>query len=289
MDKEQYKQRLHTLVVQLKSQEEKELLDYLLSELSTMPIGAEKIEQIYEYCIEKNARCQAEQFYLGFPIREIIPSLVNDFVRMEMFRRRDNFGDFCLALYQQIEGITNQLCINRTLDEIVGNMWEESAYISIYDDISKQAISPKISVREKVKKKKYSIADLIFPGKNRDTKTPYAVEKAKKPLQNQFANDKMRIIVYYFEYSAMLKNSDYESYNKFTSSLNDIYQCRNWNHRGSKLTEWEQAIFDRIELNRTYYYLHFLGTLARYVRSVITGYPKLGEILQYAKNNSNRV
>ena len=68
-----------------------------------------KIDEIYELCIEKIARQQAEGVYAKFPIKELIPGLVDDYVRMESFRRKDNFGDFCLALYQQIERITNSL------------------------------------------------------------------------------------------------------------------------------------------------------------------------------------
>ena len=59
----------------------------------------ERIEQIYEYCIEKIIRKQAKEFYADFPIKSIVPILEEDFIRMESFRRKDNFGDFCLSLY----------------------------------------------------------------------------------------------------------------------------------------------------------------------------------------------
>ena len=35
--------------------------------------------------------------------------LIQDFIRMERFRRDDNFEDFCLAAYQQIELIISTL------------------------------------------------------------------------------------------------------------------------------------------------------------------------------------
>ena len=54
----------------------------------------ERISQIYEYCIEKVIRSQAIDFYNDFPLKSIIPTIVEDFVRMETFRRKDNFGDF---------------------------------------------------------------------------------------------------------------------------------------------------------------------------------------------------
>lgn len=79
----------------------------------------ERIAQIYEYCIEKVIRSQAIDFYKDFPLKSIIPTIVEDFVRMETFRRKDNFGDFCLSLYQQIECITNKLCTNPSLSAVV--------------------------------------------------------------------------------------------------------------------------------------------------------------------------
>lgn len=51
-------------------------------------ISDERLNQIYEYCIEKILRKQAEEFYKDFPITSIVPTLVEDFVRMESFRRK---------------------------------------------------------------------------------------------------------------------------------------------------------------------------------------------------------
>ena len=81
-------------------------------------ISDERLNQIYEYCIEKILRKQAEEFYKDFPITSIVQTLVEDFVRMESFRRKDAFGDFCVSLYQQIENITNKLCESRQLNNI---------------------------------------------------------------------------------------------------------------------------------------------------------------------------
>ena len=54
-----------------------------------------KIDSIYELCIERIIHDQAVRFYNGFPIEELKSSLIADFVRMEHFRRKDNFDDFC--------------------------------------------------------------------------------------------------------------------------------------------------------------------------------------------------
>ena len=92
-------------------------------------IDGNKVDEIYEYCIEKVVKQQATDFYADFPIPTIIGGLVSDFCRMEFFRRKDCFVDFCLSLYQQIECIVNKLCVNPDLNDIVERMWGYPAYI----------------------------------------------------------------------------------------------------------------------------------------------------------------
>ena len=98
----------------------------------------ERIAQIYEYCIEKVIRSQAIDFYKDFPLKSIIPTIVEDFVRMETFRRKDNFGDFCLSLYQQIECITNKLCTNPSLSAVVEKMMGHSPYVKSGKNLKRQ-------------------------------------------------------------------------------------------------------------------------------------------------------
>ena len=84
----------------------------------------ERINEIYEYCIEKIIRQQANEFYEDFPLQSIKDILIGDYIRMESFRRKDNFGDFCLSLYQQIECMTNRLCEKKELSDITENLWK---------------------------------------------------------------------------------------------------------------------------------------------------------------------
>ena len=234
----------------------------------------ERIEQIYEYCIENIIRKQAEEFYADFPLKSIVPVLKEDFIRMESFRRKDNFGDFCLSLYQQIECMTNKLCEDPTLSDITSNMWGCPAYVKAEKDIPIE-ISNRLS-------KDYSIANLIFPGQNKKTGNLYSIEKSQSTLQTQVAKDKMKIIVYFLGYRATMKSSDFDSYREFTSLLNDIYQCRNMNHRGNSQNKWEIEIFDRIYPLKSFYYFKFMGGLAQYVEYVKTGIDFLSEIKKYS-------
>ena len=263
----------------LLSKQDKEFNEELRKRLDITPVANsaimddERLNQIYEYCIEKIIQNQAEEFYKDFPIPTLIPTLVKDYVRMESFRRKDSFGDFCLALYQQIECVTNKICESATLSEITDKMWAYEAYIKSTD-----GKDPDIKERTGT----YRIADLIFPFNNKNG-VSNAVEKSLKTLQNQYAIDKIRIIVYYFGYGAKMKSSDFDSYKEITGLLNDIYQCRNTNHRGNTLTEYETETLNRILPMKSFYYFKFLGALAQYIDFIKTGSLTITDIAAYAK------
>ena len=235
----------------------------------------ERINQIYEYCIEKIIRKQAEDFYKDFPLKSIVPNLIEDFVRMEFFRRKDCFGDFCLSMYQQIEGMTNKICESKALTEITEKMWSSPAYVKMQQDST-------ISINNR-SESNYNIAMLVFPGQNKTTGRPYSVEKSKVTLQAQYAGDKMRIVAYFLGYKAMMKASEYDGYVEFTGLLNSIYQCRNMNHRGNTLNQWEKEAQERILPLKSFYYFKFMGVLAQYVDYIKNGIPIIPSIEEYTK------
>lgn len=226
----------------------------------------ERINQIYEYCIEEIIRKQANEFYTDFPLQSIKDTLIGDFIRMESFRRKDNFGDFCLSLYQQIECITNKLCEKKDLSDITEKMWGQPAYLKIEKDKE-----PSIYSRSG----EYTIASLLFGKTN-------AFEKSRKSLQAQYAIDKIRTIVYFLGYKAKMKNSDFDSFLEITSLLNDIYQCRNMNHRGNTQNQWEKDTYDKIIPLKSLYYFKFLGVLAQYVEYIKEGWGYIPELKKYS-------
>lgn len=237
----------------------------MTSSANSVLIEDERFNQIYEYCIEKIVRKQAESFYKDFPISSAIPSLVEDYCRMEYFRRKDSFGDFCLAMYQQIEDVTNRICNLPKLNEIAERLWGYPAYVKTGDFFS-------IDNRSDCK---YTIADLVFV-KN--------IDKSKSALQAQYAMDKIRSVVYYVCYRALMKSSDYDSYVSFTSTLRDLYQCRNMNHRGNVLNPWEQDVITRVESSKSVYYFKFLGVLTQYIEGIKNGWTNLTALHEYAKS-----
>ena len=231
------------------------------------PIDDSRIDDIYEYCIEKVVRCQTQEFYGDFPIPSAVSSLVDDFCRMESFWRKDNFGDFCLSLYQQVECIANKLCVNRDVQEVSERMWGYPAYVK-----SGKGIIPSIDKRTE---SDYTVASLVFPGQNKKTGLPYAVEKSKVSLQALYAMDKVRAIVYLVGYRSMMRSSDYDAYKELVSLLNDIYQCRNMNHRGNSPTSWEAEVQERVLSHKAVYYFKFLGALTQFVEQIKEGWQSI--------------
>lgn len=247
----------------------------IASSASSALINDDRLNQIYEYCIEKIIRKQAEDFYKDFPIASIVSSLIDDYVRMESFRRKDNFGDFCLALYQQIENITNKICESSVLAEVTDKMWGHLAFVKTPEGQQEPDIKDRTG--------KMDIANLIFYGTSKSG-LPNAVEKSKKTLQNQYAIDKIRIIIYFYGFGTRLKSSDFDSFREITGLLNDIYQCRNMNHRGNTLTQWEEETLNRIIPMKSLYYFKFLGCLAQYISFINKGDSEMSNILAFARS-----
>ena len=235
----------------------------------------ERINDIYEYCIEDIIKKQATEFYADFPLQTIKDRLIGDYIRMESFRRKDNFEDFCLSLYQQIECMTNKLCENKDLSDITEIMWGHPAYLKIEKGKDTSIYN---------RGGDYTIASLLFPGNNKQSGNTNAFVKSRISLQTQYAMDKIRTIVYFLGYKAMMKSGDYDSFVEITSLLNDIYQCRNMNHRGNSQNQWEKETFDRIFPLKSLYYFKFLGVLAQYVEDIKEGWGYIPELKKYSES-----
>ena len=241
-----------------------------------------KLDNIYEYCIEEVLQEQAKEFYKDFPteLNVIVPQLIKDYIRMESFRRANNFEDFCLALYQQIECITNKLCEMKSLNDIVEKMWGYSPYINITPESKKDDIN---NIKNRTNTN-YSIALLILLGKDPENK----IKKTEGSIQSLTAMEKARIIVYFLGYKTLMKGSDFDHYVEITDLIYDIYQCRNMNHRGNTLNLHEQKISDKILPLKSFYYFKFIGVLAQFVDYIKTGMNELPKIEEYANTIEKR-
>lgn len=220
---------------------------------------------IREQCIEEILKDQAQEFYKHFPIDELKPQLIRDFVKMEIWRRRNNLQEFCLALYQQVECVVNYLANVNEVSDVILALITAPAYLSPDTE----------NLCERNEESTYRIANLLFMRE--------APAKAHKIATEQKALDKFRVIYYFICKRGKLKSTQYDDFVRETNLLRDIYSLRNQNHRGQKLADWESLIDQRIKNSSTLYYFRFLDFLATFVQGIIDGYPMSEELTKYSK------
>lgn len=238
----------------------------------------DRINEIYEWCIEQIMRRQGEEFYADFPIKELHPQLIKDYNRMERFWRKGDFYDFCLAMYQQIENMTNYICADPIVEKVASKMWAYPAYIKTGKDV--------IPTLENRSDNDYLIAHLLFPDYN-NKDIPNYLSKSENPCSKQYAVDKMRIVVYFIGYKAEMKSDDFDRFKEICSLLYDLYQCRNTNHRytdNPEPSEWEQNKLKTIDSMKSFYYSKFHGLLSQYVEFVKNGFPMNNKLVKYANS-----
>lgn len=207
-----------------------------------------RVDEIYEYCIERVIKEQSEQFYKYFPIREIVPQLTDDFCRMERYKREDNFEDFCLAAFQQVECITNWFCQRPKFISLFNEREDDEVVINNQGDTT-------------------SIGKIVI-------QSDYDVRK-NMPLMKLYFNERIRAILYWVYYNGKYYKGVFEpTYNE----LNELYQCRNLNHRGGESTPYQESIIERILPHRYLYYLKFNGLLVNFVEHISTFMAKKEEI-----------
>lgn len=215
-----------------------------VSEIKQYP----QIDEIYEFCIGKVISKQAVAFYKDFPLTEINNELVEDYVRMERYRRENNFGDFCLATFQQLELIINHLANEQVLDYVRKNL-------------------EKVSYRVKTGKEKLvdkKLRDLIF---RPDITEEELKTKIDGGFEKWYFSEKLTIIVYYYMYECEVKY--YPAFKEYVLNINNLYQIRNTNHRGSKVTEWQQNVIDGIMANKERNFIRFFALLDEFTEKII--------------------
>ena len=248
--------------------------EWLLHELQQRFFVAGRVDDIYEYCIENIIHEQALGFYQAFPLKAILPQLVQDFVRMEHIRRKNNFEDFAMAVYQQIECITNTICRTERFEFVTKQLIGHPAYVGSKQGADGKWIPPTLASRTGT----FQIARLLFGDS--------AQEKVKSSAQALYAIDKVRLVLYFICYGAKLQSSSYDLFLSQKTTADDIYQFRNKNHRGSVATDWQQAIYDRIDGQKGLYYVKFLQFLYFFVEKTSSGLTGLDELYSYAKSQT---
>jgi hypothetical protein len=200
-----------------------------------------EISEIYELCIKSIIKEQAEKFYENFKLNDLKEKLIHDFIRMESFRRNDNFEDFCLAAFQQVEGIINYLSSNDNY-EIFIKLYKEKTHKS------------KNKITEKYEDQ--MLWQLIF---NPELTNEDLYKKINKPINEwEFASKfKLFLFIYYFKKKVYNKHD----YDAVFYLGNELYQARNLNHRGGNQTDWQKSTIKKVKNESGKYYFKFLGFL----------------------------
>ena len=242
----------------------------LLSE--TPGIEKAKLEEIYEYCIERNSRNQATDFYKNFPIKEIKNELVESYVLMESFRRRGDFLNFCAHLFKQIEGIANYICNLPEYQQIFTNLLDCPAIIKYTQDpallmVSREPTSP-------------SVPALIYDGFGQNTD---GKEKKEIALKKQYIQDKIKIAMYLAGYASCLySQSEFKS---FSFNLSKLYLARcEADHSGNSRTEKQEVTFRETIANPGKYYIEFMALLNSVISKVSVGFLAKDELFKFAES-----
>ena len=216
--------------------------------LNIVPGNPAAIDEIYEYCIRLIIKEQAERFYEDFKLVDIKDKLLEDFERMEKFRREDKFEDFCLALFQQIEGI-----VNRLISE------EKREYILQH----KEEITHKAKDRTTSQNQPQKMWQLFFYPNLDDEEVN---KKLSKPIVDWDFTERYKVVLYFYYFNK--KIYDYYDFYSLFSIGNDLYQMRNLNHRGGKTTDRQKETIARVTSCSYKYYFKFLGFLEDFTSKV---------------------
>ena len=218
----------------------------------------ERLDEIYELCIKKIIYNQAKDFYKEFCFVDIKEQLISDFVRMESFRRSDNFEDYSLALYQQIEVIINKICGMPGFINSINKLWNNTIYVN--KDGTHHTIGNEVFGIDKGENKKY-LSD--------------GLERAINNKLN--AKDKLHIVIYFLGFWKEENVTNKVKYWKkigcfnFYKIIETIYLCRNTNHRGLEQNKIEIITENKISSS----YFLFNWALKEFIAMVNENIEKL--------------
>lgn len=244
-----------------------------------------KIDEIYEYCLKKNLHEQAEDLYKDFPLVSIRTTLIEDYVRMEEARRRNDFDEFGLHLYQQIEAIVNTLSKDEGLSAIVGKMMLQPACIRTFEFVEgengkkekRNYTSEELTPTKRVGK--LTVAEMVLiMGEDQERNAA----KIQKTLSQHSALDKLYLILYFVCFHAMIYDTVWESWKTNRSLFSTIYNVRNHVHREGNSSEKQKEAYDAAVSRKSQSYLSFLSALVFLVDRVEKGFPVSKELADYA-------
>ena len=233
---------------------------------------------IHELTVEDVIKKQASEFYKYFP-QTIKNELVESFVEMEHQRRRDNFWEFCIQIYKQVECYTNHLFKSETLLLIIINKWQDKTFTntSIKWDTQTNSYSSfeykygNVRYYEFLGYKKTNGSSFKKDDyKSHFENTSYSVIEDSKRFSYFQAKFKIVLYILFFD-----ENVNEEIFKKNMDLFYEIQQSRNVIHggKGSAINSSNNITNqDRISQqsynNRYVNYLKYQGFLAEFMQRV---------------------
>jgi hypothetical protein len=251
-DNKEQLNKLLKLVVEISNQPgndwfKNELIPKNVTEIESN-FSSNQMSEIYEHCLRKIIKEHAEHFYSDFKLLEIKNKLIEDFIRMEKFRREDNFEDFCLALFQQIEGVVNELATEDIQEKFISSQ-------------NKQTHNSKNKSTGQYESQK--LWQLIFyPGLDNEALN----KKTKKGISDWDFLERYKAILYFHYYKEKIHNI--HDFNIIFFLGSDLYQSRNLNHRGGRTSDNQKKAIDKVTANSHRYYFKFLGFLEDFMTKI---------------------
>lgn len=234
-----------------------------------------RISEIYEYCIQRIIKEQAESLYKDFPLTDIKDELVSDYIKMERAHRDNNIDDFGIRLYRQIENIVRTLAKDETLSDVVSSMMDVSFFVNSYT-------APQVQNRQEVAKTTKlvrTIADIVLITSKRSSKD----ERKKKSLSDQYATDMARLVIYFVCFGGMMQSGVlYEQWKRQTEAYSEIYSIRNRVHGGGECSDYDIQRYDAVKANATQSYFRLMSFLVFLVDGVKKGFPLSKELVDFA-------
>lgn len=229
----------------------------------------EQIKEIYELCLKKNLREQAEDLYKDFPVPAIASDLANLYIKMEDARRANDFDAFGRFLFLQLE-------------LIVGTITAEKDFVDIYEGIRKLKPLKKFNYQDKTYYRTDSVQKIKGEQVIKDTVDKFLFtlpESVGKPLSKMYAVDKCRVFMYVVLYGAALSSWPTEDF----ETLSAIYNVRNHeSHSGTATSPQQKEYYDRLIADKSRNYLRFLGFLFMFIKGVCENYPLKDEVRSLA-------
>lgn len=237
-------------------------------------VDSEKMNEIYEYCLEKNAKVQAEGLYDEFPFEPIKASLIEDYVIMERFRRKGDFLNFSAHLFLQIESICNAICSDGRFQQVYSSLIAANipAYVSYNGGVQNRYLDKNNTTINKLIFGDYEVND-------------NGVDKKGIALSKLGMYDKVKCSLYFAAFGACMLQSNRGEWNYNTNLIYDIYLIRcQADHRGGAITANQEKRLSVILPHQNRYYALFFSELTYFVNKITDGKEYTDALVKYAQS-----